>query len=125
IPFFRPSSSTASLVIEAVTTALPILMRTCAVVCPFTTSSIVPFNTFRALIRIGVFLLPLRRGDYPVRALLQSQPHERAGVELAPRLWGTLRQLVVLFEQVRGADGHRGVVVEPILGVQIQQRKGA
>src|SRR5215468_10495316 len=49
-PTLRPSSSTASLVIEAVTIVPPTSIRTCAVVAPFFTSTLLPLRRLRALI---------------------------------------------------------------------------
>src|SRR5262249_12602329 len=50
IPLASFSSSTASLVMEAVTMLPPISMRTCDVVAPLTTSTTVPLSLLRALI---------------------------------------------------------------------------
>jgi hypothetical protein len=47
--FARPRSTTASLVIDAVTIAPPISILTCDVVAPFTTSTMVPLSWLRAL----------------------------------------------------------------------------
>ena len=47
--FARPRSTTASLVIDAVTIAPPISILTCEVVAPFTTSTMVPMSWLRAL----------------------------------------------------------------------------
>src|SRR5262249_23427078 len=50
-PTFKPSSSTASLVMEDVTTIRPpISILTCAVVAPLVTSMILPLRRLRALI---------------------------------------------------------------------------
>lgn len=49
IPGFNPSSSTTLLAIEDVITVPPTSTRTSAVICPLTTSAIVPFSTLRAL----------------------------------------------------------------------------
>src|SRR5262245_55267884 len=48
-PFASLSSSTASLVIEAVTMAPPMSILTCAVVAPFVTSTTLPLRMLRAL----------------------------------------------------------------------------
>src|SRR5262245_13946972 len=57
-PFCNFKSSTASFVIDAVTTVPATSMRTCAVVCPFSTSTIVPFSIFRAMSFISLSILP-------------------------------------------------------------------
>ncbi|MND09050.1 hypothetical protein D3C83_320970 [compost metagenome] len=50
MPTLSFNSSTASLVIEAVTTAPPMSIVTWDVVAPFFTSTILPFRMLRALI---------------------------------------------------------------------------
>ncbi|WP_425474865.1 VOC family protein [Nocardioides cheoyonin] len=52
-PTARPSSSTASLVIEAVTVVPPMSRRTCEVVAPLVSSTMVPSRMLRALIFIS------------------------------------------------------------------------
>src|SRR5690606_9122992 len=75
-PALRPSSSTASLVIEAVMTAAsPISMRTCAVVWPFWTSRTRPFRRLRALSFIA--LLP---ASSTPRGLLPAVVHRSHGM---------------------------------------------
>src|SRR6201986_4300697 len=60
----RPSSSTASLVIDEVTTwPPPISTRICEVVAPFLTSTTVPLIWLRALMRMADLMKLAARGD--------------------------------------------------------------
>src|ERR1700730_1451268 len=66
MPFLRPRSSTASLGMEAVTTAPLMSRRTWAVVWPLITSTMVPRKTFLALSFIGSLLHWYRAVKRPV-----------------------------------------------------------
>ncbi len=59
----------------------------------------------------------------PAGALLELGPH--ISEEHASRLGKTLRERVVLVEQIGSADRGRQVLAELVLGLDVEQRIGA